>query len=335
MSKILFLSYRWNDQRLRTHSSDMMMSLGFESLSWDIFYHDYRDIVKSYGPIENQNQIYKEIMEINPDILFITKGEKVDPATIQKAKKDGFRGCVIGWYNDIRRTPTKCVVDISKVCDWFFHCKSGPQLQHYYQLTKTPCSFLPSPYDDAFVCPNSIRDLDVTWYGQIFRSNKGWDSCREEIIPNVRDLLSDYGACFEKGFIRGEEYYTQLGRSKISINIPAINMEFYFSNRLSHILGSGAVGACYRFPNFERMFKEDFNIIGFSSEKELREKISYYLNNLEELSEIQKNSLTFAENYLRSEKVASEILSILSSGESTYPFASIINPKNYKCGRNF
>jgi len=332
MPKILFLSYRWNDQRLKTHSSDAMMANAFSRAGWTIHYHDYRDYTKKHGLKSNQSKIFREIMNIKPDLLFITKGERVDPDTIRLCKRNGFKGKVIGWYNDIRKQPVKCVTEISKVCDWFFHCIGDSSLQKYYDVTQTPCSFLFAPFEPLFVLPRDFdeRTYKVTHYGQLYDPRKGFDSLRRDIIPEIRDLLDDYGACFDRGFIRGVEYYGALGNSKMSISIPAIDQPFYFSNRHSHIMGSGAVALSYRFKNCLDMFADGVNIITFKNNEELRNKISYYLNNTEELKTIQVNSLNFANTYLTSDRVYEEIIHTLQHGESSYPFGQVVNPDRRK-----
>jgi len=332
MPKILFLSYRWNDQRLKTHSSDAMMANGFARDGWCCEYHDYREYTKNHGHRMNQSKIYRNIMNHNPDIVFITKGEKVDPATIRKCRQSGFKGKVIGWYNDVRKQPIKCVIEISKVCDWFFHCIGGDDLKRYYNATKTPCSFLFSPFDPSFISPKPFdeRTYNVTHYGQLYNPERGFDSMRRDIVPEVRDLICDYGACFDKGFIRGIEYYRALGNSKMSISIPAIDIPLYFSNRHSHIMGSGSVVLSYDFKRCRDIFTEGVDIVTFKNHEELRNKIKYYLNNTDELEQIQKNSLNFAEKYLTSNRVYEEIVYTLANGESSYSFGETVNPAKRK-----
>jgi len=335
MSKVLFLSYRWNDQRLKTHSSDAMIANGFANNGWQVHYHDYREYTKQHGLRFNQSKIFRTIMEVNPDILFIVKGEKVDPQTILNAKKNGFKGKVVGWYNDIRSNPVRCVIDIMKVCDWFFHCKGGYRLAEYYNATGTPTSFLLAPYEPKYIkyfAPpsNTKRSFDVTWYGQLYKPEMGFDSLRRDIIPEVRDLLDDYGACFDKGFIRGQEYYQALSNSNMSISIPAIDMPYYFSNRHSHLMGSGVAVLSYAFKNCFDIFTEGVDIITFKNSEEMRNKIKHYLNNRDELKTIQDNSLQFAQNYMSSDKVYEEIIHALQHGISSYPFGQTVNPNNRK-----
>lgn len=332
MPNVLFLSYRWNDERLKLHSSDMMIANAFKLRGWCVRYHDYRDYTKEHSLRENQNEIYRQIMKIDPELIFITKGENIDPSTIKRAKKNGFKGKIICWYNDIRRKPVRCVLDILKVCDWFFYCAGGETLKDYYQATKTPASFLFAPYDPNYFqeFKNDNRDINVSWYGQLYKTERGFDSLRRDIIPKVRDIIDDYGACFNRTFIRGKEYYQRLCQSKMSISIPAIDLPFYFSNRQSHIMGCGSVTLSYRFKNIYDIFSEGTNIISFSDEKELRHKISYYLNNREALDEIRKNSVSFADRFMKSDCVYNEIMHVLTTGQSTYPFDEVINPDQRK-----
>jgi len=328
MPKILFISFRWNDERLKMHSSDKMMALGFSRAGWDIEYYDYRFMYAKFGTERNNQNAYKKIMEENPDILFLNKCEKLDPSIITRARKNGFKGTVVYWHMDQRKLLIKSVVEWSKVSDWVFHCKGGWRLKEYYEATQTPTSFLFSPYEPSYINDKefSKRDLKLTWYGQLYDTRQGFDSLRREIIPFVRGYLSDYGACFEQPFVRGEEYYDKLTRSKISISIPAIDMPYYFSNRHSHLMGSGAVVFSYRFQNCLDMFTDGYNIVTFKNSKELINKSKYYLNNIEELQAIQQHSKEFAKEYLTSDKVCQQILHTLKNGKSSYPFDQTINP---------
>jgi len=322
MKSILFLSHRWNDRRLCKHSSDMMMGLAFSRKGYDVNYLDYRDLRKEVGTNNLQKEIYNKIMDVRPDILFINKGEKVDPRTIIKTKQDGFKGVITGWYNDQRRSIVKCVMDAQSVSDIFFHCKAGPRLKEYEKKSGTPSYFLFAPYEPEFIksVPFKDRTDNVSWFGQIYNPNNGWDNLRKDIIPKIRNKLTSYHACFNKGFIRGDEYYSALGNSKLSINIPAIDMSLYFSNRLSHVMGSGCVPMTYRFKDYEKIFTEGKNCISFKSPEEFTNVLNKYESELENIS---INSLKFANKYMKSDSVVEEILYVIENGQSNYDFMGV------------
>jgi len=331
MRKILFISFRWNDERLMMHSSDKMMSYGFQRDGWDVSYYDYREAPRSSSYNNNQNVIDKILRE-TPDIVFLNKCERLDPKVIDICRKNGWEGKAIFWHMDIRKPLVKSVVAWSKVCDWVFHCKGGERLEEYYRATNTPTSFLFAPFEPTYVekFNDTKRDIGVSWYGQLYDPKKGFDGIRRNIIPDIRDLLDDYGACFDRTFIRGEEYYEHLVRSKMSISIPAIDQPYYFSNRQSHIMGAGSAVLSYRYKNCLDVFSEGVDIITFKNAEELRNKIKYYLNNTDELEAIQQNSLKFANTYMKSDRVYGEIIHTLRHGESSYPFVQVVNPDKRK-----
>jgi hypothetical protein len=327
--KILFISFRWNDERLMMHSSDKMMSFGFERAGWQVEYYDYRE---SHRSTQNNEDALDKILRFNPDIVFLNKCERLDPSIINKAKQKGFKGKFVFWHMDIRRPLVRSVVNWSKVSDWVFHCKGGSRLEEYYRATNTPTSFLFAPFEPEYVPSKSDtkRDIRVSWYGQLYDPRKGFDPLRRNIIPNIRGSLDDYGACFDRTFIRGKEYWDRLARSSMSISIPALDQPFYFSNRQSHIMGSGAVVLSYEFKNCFDMFTEGVDIITFKNYEELLNKIDYYLNNTDELENIRHNSKKFANRYLTSDKVYEEIVYVFRTGESSYPFGQVINPDRRK-----
>ncbi len=310
----------------------MMMSKGFQRNGWDVSYYDYREAATLYNPTINQEQVLKTIVDIQPDILFLNKCEKLDPQIISKARMSGWRGKAIFWHMDQRKRLIPSVIAWSKQCDWVFHCKGASRLKEFYEATKVPTSFLFAPYEPSYIhsIPFSDRLLQTTWYGQLYDPQKGFDSIRRDNIPYIRNLLDDYGACFDKTFIRGIEYYTQLGNSKTSISIPAIDMPYYFSNRHSHIMGSGAIPLSYRFENCYDMFTEGVDIITFKNCEELQNKILYYLNNIDLLYEMHLHVVKFAKKYLVADAVYREIMYTLQNGESSYPFGQTINPDKRK-----
>lgn len=334
MPKILFISFRWNDH-LQMHSSDKMMGLAFKRKGWDVHYYDYR-VRKKEGSNIN-SEIVDTIKFIEPDIIFVNKGESVNPNII---KQSGFKGITIFWNMDQRRNYPISIINWSKVCDWVFECSGGSRLKQYHDATGTPTSFLFSPYEEDFVNPFNYvinikdRQFNLTFYGQLYKESQGFDPIRRDIIPKVRNILDDYGACFDRTFIRGIEYYGRLSASKMSISIPAIDLPYYFSNRQSHIMGSRSVVVSYDYRNCSDMFTDGENIIIFKTAEELMEKVSYALNNIDTLEVISENSYGFAKEYMKSDRVVDEIIYTLKHGESSYPFKDmIVNPrkKKFKC----
>jgi len=319
VGRILFISFRWNDPRLYKHSSDYMIGLAFKRLGWDISYYDYREKRNVISKSSMEKEIYEIIMGFNPDIIFINKGEGISPEIIKKARRDGYGGIVTGFYADQRRSICKCVLDIQSVSDLFFHCKMGDRMEEYDRLSGVKSYFLFAPYEKEFIHnkPFSTRTTNLSWFGQIYHETQGWDNLRETIIPKIRTHLDEYHACFDKGFIRGDEYYASLGNSKVSINIPAIDMSMYFSNRLSHIMGSGCVPLTYKFIDYDRIFTHGVNSISFSSSEELIKELYNYMGSLEAIS---IESTKFAERYMDSDRVAEEILYVIKNRRSSYSF---------------
>ena len=331
MNKIFFISFRWNDQRLEKHSSDKMMGLAFKRLGWGVHYFDYREEVKLNRKQVVESKLIKNILDEKPSIVFINKAESINPNIIKTIKKSkDFNGIFVFWNMDARRYIPKNIIDWGKVCDWIFDCKGGSRLKELYSKTKTPSSFLFAPYENDYIQRIHVSEkmYNLTWYGQLYKPTNDFDSIRRYIIPNIRDILDDYGACFDRTFIRGEDYYKKLGHSRLSISIPAVNLPHYFSNRHSHIMGSGSVVLSYKFDGIFDIFEDGINIITFKDEKELRQKCKYYLNNIDELEFVTKNTIDFSEKFMLSDVVVKEILGVLSTGESSYNFDSIFNPNS-------
>lgn len=325
---IYFLSFRFEDRRLNVHCSDYIMSKAFERLGWTVHHIDYRVLTKKIGKDKTHQVIKKDILEKNPDILFVNKGEAVDPRLIKDLRGSKWNGIPIYWYLDQRKTIPIFVRNWQRVCNWSFHCKGGHVLKSYHAKAKRPCSFLMAPFEPSFVKDSKTieeRNKDIVWVGNSYDKNRYFDRTRHKILSSLisTNTIKEFYACYDKPFIRSGHYYSLLGNVKMVPNIPAIDQPLYFSNRQSHVMGSGAVCVMYRSSKFNRIFTENNNVIAFSDENEARERISYYLNNLGELEEIRQNSLKFAEEFMSSDATVREILSILYEGKTTYPFGEI------------
>ena len=110
MRKILFVSFRWNDERLQKHSSDKMMAFGFERAGWDVSYYDYREQAKLCNRNLNNKRIVELIVKTNPEIVFFNKCEKIDPSIVRIAKSIGWKGRAVYWHMDIRRSLVRSVI---------------------------------------------------------------------------------------------------------------------------------------------------------------------------------------------------------------------------------
>ena len=129
MPKILFVSFRWNDERLMMHSSDKMMSMGFSRGGWDVDYYDYREMPKIDIGCNNNQNVVDKVLAYKPDLVFLNKCEKLDPTLVNDCKRSGYKGKFVFWHMDIRKPLIRSVLAWSKVSDWVFHCKGGSRLK--------------------------------------------------------------------------------------------------------------------------------------------------------------------------------------------------------------
>ena len=332
--KILFVGITWYEHgpEMLQHAHDRMLALAFQKIGWEVEFFDYRRVAKETSPEKMNQSLQKEIRNSKPDIVFIIKGECIEATMLKELKQKGYAGTILYWYMDQRRNIEPFVLKVSSGCDWAFHCKTGNQLKEYYQSTNTPCSLFLCPYEESYLVPKefSKRTIPITWLGSEHKPNFGqWDAYRYNILRELilqRQYVQNYHACFGQHFIRGKLYYETLGNAKISFTIPAIVQSMYFSDRLSHIMGSGTAAFVYRFPGYQKMFKDDNEIISFNSAQEFIEKSKYYLERKEELAIIADSGRRFAQSFMSSEAGAREILNIINMGETTYPFGEVINP---------
>ena len=147
------------------------------------------------------------------------------------------------------------------------------------------------------------RDLDVAFIGQLFHPR----SERRRIISVLA----------RKYRMNGQRYYLQkeipevYSRAKIVVNLPVgddLNFRFF------EALSCGALLLTKRLANGqEELFREDVHYAAFTNEKELLEKVEFYLRNEEERKKI---ALAGHEEVVKNHSLATRLETLLDKVRS-------------------
>ena len=125
-----------------------------------------------------------------------------------------------------------------------------------------------------------------------------------------------------KNFAASALYGTELGKriraSKICLQLhyshhDKIEEEHGIASKVFEMMAMGGAVLCDRVQGFNDCFKENFDILGYSSMNELHAKIEHYLNYPEELEEIKKNAAQSAQKKHTNEQRFLQMINTLRS----------------------
>jgi len=343
MPKVLHVSFLWDDPTVNQRHSDYILAMGWVKAGWDVLYFDYRMTAEEYGNDIMNSALMQIILDKNPDIVFFTKVEGasrrigkrtqsccIDPTIIPKLKDKGYKGKFVHWFLDQRYDYFKSTLNIGKHCDWFFYVAAGERLKGYSLAMSTPASWIPAPYEPSFLKPRTFidRKMDLIWMGGAHKPSRNhFEDTRYSMLQKFTScgFLRNYYGCFSKSRVWCPQYQKLLGESKMGLSLYAFDRPMYFSNRLSHIMGSGTAIFSYDFKDRKRIFSDTDGIF-FKDVADAKKQYQYYMANLDELEWVAQNGYNKVSKYFTSSCVVSEILHTLSTGESSLPFGETHNP---------
>jgi hypothetical protein len=347
MPKVMHVSFLWDDDTVNQRHSDYILSMGWVKSGWDVLYFDYRATAEEYGNDAMNESLISVVLQHQPDILWFTKSEGVSrrfgrrsvscsirPETIKRIKDLGFKGQIVHWFLDQRYDYFQSSLKIGRQCDWFFYVAGGERLVNYSKKMRTPASFILAPYEPSFLNPQPYekRGIDLIWMGGAHKPKRNkFEDTRYRLLKQMIDTgqLSHYHGCFHHPRVYCPKYQQLLGSSKMGLSLYAFDRPMYFSNRLSHTIGSNTAVFSYDFKDRHRIFSDDEGIF-FKDIFEFREKKNYYMENQDELEWIAGNGHKKAKQYFSSSRVIDEILHTLRNGESALPFGQTHNPRGVK-----
>lgn len=257
------------------------------------FIRDNRGILDLSGKKKFNKAILSKVKSFNPDLIILGHTDRIDIKTFEKIR-------IIN--KDIKIIK----IFIDSISDEFFKFKkvfydykylnnifiSSDPYKLKVQDLSNKIKFIPYPVDKKIDNLKSFnlmnKQIDVFFalsHGQnrgILK--KGKIDEREEFLNKLKVLLPDnvkYNFIGMNGVqpVWGNEFYNRIKNSKILINLSRGKYKkYYSSDRISSLIGNGCFVLNEKKNIYADFFDKKNELINFTTAKDLKNKILYYLD---------------------------------------------------------
>lgn len=245
---------------------------------------------------EFNKKIRLQFNSFKPDLVFIYKGQWVQPETIKLFNDIGCK--VINFYPDVSFTAHgKYIPACIPLYDLVFSTKSfaledAQRLFNYSKVKFVPHGFDPDIHKQTLAL-NAPQDFycDASFIGTHSNSKERYLKHLKKSIPSLK--LNIWGSgwqhadqilqeCLMKSSVHGDLYAIAIQCSKINIallseKVVGASSGDQITSRTFHIPASGGFMLHQRTNEVKEYFKEDEEIGCFSEEDELVSKVKKYL----------------------------------------------------------
>lgn len=241
---------------------------------------------------EKMNQALSlTLEEKRPDVFFALLGDGITPRTLQKARSGG--AVTVNWFPDPVLAPTRknFVEEVSPYYDYFFmfdsqHVRERVNIGSRCVMT-VPLGCSPQTHRRMALSEEEKKDYgsDVAFIGTVkFKRGK--------VLASLKDLdLGIWGAwgprlpelekCYRRKNIFGEDAVRIYNASRIVLDInEAYKTGEEISNvtpRVFEVTSSGAFLLTNETPLIAELYEPGREIVCYRDERDLKEKIGYFL----------------------------------------------------------
>jgi spore maturation protein CgeB len=279
----------------------------FESFGWNVKTFDYRfiqlhrsDLTKSIW----NKVLLKRALDLNPDMVFVDKGESINPGIISKITSNGIKTanwCLddpFGEFSAFNNIKNRNEYDSFFIFDPYYvpKLKETGQENAFY----LPCSVDPELYREEIPAERRNYSEDVSFIGS-------HEPKRQETLEHLRDFnLSIWGyrwphiskesplfkhvkretIRFDRSLEDLKAYCRTMNESKINLNIHSNHSRAGLNWRAFEVPATKSFMLCDYLSETDNLFRQGKEIVTYRSIEELKELIPYYLDNQEEREKI-------------------------------------------------
>ena len=281
----------------------------------------FNEYGKNYS---NEKIIFQQIRFYNPEVLFIGDLNLLDKFFFEKLKS--FTNIKLIMCYHCAPLSKKNLINL-KYADTIVTCTEGYS-KRIKSITKKDTFLLQHAHQKTQENKKKTlnRNIDIGFIGSIFLSNKLHLGRVEIIYKLIKDYKNNFFSInfskffiidyllliiysvfnfkffkkikifyqilyiylFSKKPIFGKDMLRTLRKTKILINKHIEDTEFAGNMRLFEGTGSGCLLVTDYKSGLEKLFEIDNEIVVYSNQKQLFEKVDYYLKNQKKLSQIAK-----------------------------------------------
>jgi len=259
-----------------------------------VYDFSYRDVernsrflgIKDSGLKKMNKKLIDICKNINADILFLAKAEKIEKETLKKIKEILPNIKIVQWYVD-HLQENDAFFDKLECMDVFYYAnaKDLQNLSKKYQ--NTTFSFFPNISDPAF-----DKSLDFQKANDVIYIARDY---KEDVRTKFAVLLKEFCdkeninlkvyASLDNPPIFGNDFHEAISKTKIAINfnrddnLESTNDEKFLgaSDRMAQFLGCGICTFSPRINGFEKLYEDNKDIVYFDNPNDCFEKLKYYL----------------------------------------------------------
>ncbi|MDA1090500.1 MAG: glycosyltransferase [Proteobacteria bacterium] len=280
-------------------------------------------------------RLLDQVSDFEPDLILFVHADVIRPVTLEhlKGRFPGVKLAQVGvdslfMPGNVQRLNTK-----SPHVDATFLTTAGEGLKKI--SGGRPAYYIPNIVDSGMETGQAFDadcDIDLVFVCGSFDAEGG--DPRLATLDVIRERLPDirfpYHVDHETGGLWGANYMRTLGRSKCGLNLSrqregpinigkAEDLYIYSSDRVSQLTGNGVLTLTHEQFYLDQLFSED-EMIFFSSNDDLVDKIAYFLDNDGERRRIAKNGWKKAHEELNERLAAQYIIDIMFREKLSHPY---------------
>ena len=270
--------------------------------------------------------LLKRIRDIKPDFYLSVGGQRILPETV-KAIRDA--GVSLALWTTDAPVDFKNILQSAPFYDHLF-CAGSEACDIFIQNRFNNVTWLPFACDPAFHHPVELTKDDIQQFGRDVAFVGSYYPNRAKLLNIISDLnfgvwgpywekAADYPELLKKTIsakINYDQWVRIYSAAKITVVVHYQNPDvpcYQASPKLFEALACGAFVLVDRQKDAERLFKDGEHVVYFDDDKDLKEKVSYYLAHAEHRRRIAEQGLRCVREYHRYQDRIKQMLDIMQS----------------------
>lgn len=311
-----------------------------------VFFMSDRDVARSGNifhirklGVKYANKYFIETCyNFQPEFILLSHADIISASSIKKVREFLPNIHVAQWNVDpiFRIHNIKQIKSKLDVVDATFVTTAGEALKEF-STERGQVSFIPNIVDKSVDWPECFskhnQENDVFWALRALKGSYEGDPRIEiPLYLEKNGIKIDYHGMNNRPVLFNAEYYKKIANCKMGLNINIARTDIdtvpdpetlylYSSDRISHYMGSGLLTFTPRENSLQELYREDEELIFFSSKEEILDKIRYYKENNKERCAIAKKGWEKAHSYYNEKIITKYMIETTLKLEHTENYA--------------